>query len=134
MVHGMVGLPDGSEEFRKIIAFNYRHDETSALMRKCWSVTPWVLDVFTGDAARERQIIAWCYERYGRKASPIHGVEGTWQRGNATIHGWTWMGFATDAQMREFESAWPSPNKGLEVGRALRARPDAQTIPTEKPR
>lgn len=112
-VPAMVGHPDGSDEFRKILEFNYRGDETSALMRKCWSVTPWVLDVFTGDDARERQMIAWCYERYGRQASPIHGFEGTWQRGNATIHGWTWVGFATETQMREFEAAWPSPNTSV---------------------
>lgn len=32
-----------------------------------------------------------------------------WFRGGATIHGWTWFGFATEADMQAFLAAWPNP-------------------------
>lgn len=98
----------GSDEYRKILEFNYGDDDTSKLMRDCWGITPWVANVCTRD--REREISRWCHEQFGDEASFIHGIAGKWQRGHATVDGWTWMGFETEELMRLFESAFPSPN------------------------
>lgn len=84
--------------------------ECADLMREVWAPTPWVADVYTGgfskEFGREMRIRKWCSERFGPEAFVIGGRDGKWQRGIATINGWTWIGFATEAMMDEFLSAW----------------------------
>ena len=58
------------------------------------------------DCDLEIRISQWCRERFGPEAWPIHGHPGQWHRGSAIIHGWTWMGFATEAMLREFLAEW----------------------------
>jgi hypothetical protein len=93
---------------RRTIAFDYGDNERGDLMREVWAPTPWMIDVFTGNCGdgRERDILHWCYEEFGEQASPIHGRAGDWQRGGATINGWTWFGFATEALMARFVERW----------------------------
>lgn len=101
----------GSDLYRRVLAFDYGDDERADLMREVWSQTPWMVDAYSGPTAdgRDFDMRAWCRARFGAEALPLHGRPGQWQRGGATIHGWTWFGFATEAQMREFVEAWPDP-------------------------
>lgn len=79
-------------------------------MHKVWDGTPWMVDAFTGrfDDDRYHQIGQWLHDRFGREASPIHKLPGTWHRGGATINGYTWLGFATEEMMTTFEEHWPN--------------------------
>ena len=83
--------------------------ERGELMRKVWEPTPWMLDVFDGGPGvdgRELEIRNWCNRHFGRESSPIHGHAGLWHRGNVTIHGRTWYGFATKEMMERFADAF----------------------------
>lgn len=95
--------------YERTITFDYDDEDRRDLMEKVWSVTPWMIDLFTGNinSDRERAIREWCRENIGPEAWPIHGRIGDWQLGSATIHGWTWIGFATKGQMQSFLSAFP---------------------------
>jgi hypothetical protein len=103
---------------KQMVAFNYGDGERCALMEKVWRDTPWMVDVYSGgysnDRNREHAILTWCYKQFGDQSSPIHDRPGTWQRGSATINGWTWFGFATEAQMLAFVEHWPMP-EGIET-------------------
>lgn len=78
------------------------------LIRRVWDPTPWMVDAYTGSCSEERyqELAEWCREQFGPEASPIHGLSGTWQRGGATVFGWTWIGFATEAQLQQFLTRW----------------------------
>lgn len=108
--------------FERSMAFDYGDAKRSALMRTVWSDTPWMVDAYTGgysrDRDREDQILRWCYAEFGEMASPIHGRAGRWHRGSATINGWTWMGFATEAEMNRFVNHWPIPEGVIDPGNA----------------
>lgn len=96
--------------YERMLAFNYEDDERAALMRKIWSGFPWIVDAYTGgysnDRDREYEIQRWCDAEIGEQASPIHDRPGSWYRGLATINGWTWMGFASEADMNRFMERW----------------------------
>lgn len=83
------------------------------LMERVWRDTPWMIDVYSGGYSlnrdREHAILTWCREQFGEQASPIHGRPGRWQRGGATVNGWTWFGFSTEAEMLAFIERWPTP-------------------------
>lgn len=97
--------------FERTMAFDKWNAETAALMRKVWQPTPWMVDAWTGGGRdREREMLMWCYDNIGEQASPIHDKPGRWQRGNATVNGWTWFGFATEADMLAFVARWPAPD------------------------
>ncbi len=78
------------------------------LMHKVWQGTPWMLDAYTGSINSDRwhDVIEWCRENYGQEAWPIHDRPGRWHTGGATIHGWTWLGFATEEMMTAFAERW----------------------------
>lgn len=94
---------------KRMLEFNYGDPEVAELMRDVWAATPWMVDAFTGDYGREREILEWCYEQFGPQASQIHGKPGTWYRGSATVYGHTWFGFATAEQLARFAQRWPTP-------------------------
>lgn len=98
----------GSALFDRTIAFDYGDVETSALVQKVWSATPWMTNCKTDgpDADISREIMDWCRAKWGEEAWPIHGRLGKWQRGSATIFGWTWFGFATEEMLKEFQAKW----------------------------
>jgi hypothetical protein len=99
--------------FERSMAFDQGNAETYALMRKVWTPTPWMVDAYTGggrDREREREMLVWCYDTIGEMASPIHDKPGRWQRGSATVCGWTWFGFTTEADMQAFVARWPAPD------------------------
>jgi len=104
-------LGDGTELYRKTIAADYGDAEQKALMKSEWSPTPWMLDVCHGD--QESEILDWCYRTFGRQSSPMHGHDGTWRRGNVTMHGRTWFGFKSKMMLDLFEAQFPSPNEKL---------------------
>lgn len=100
----------GTQLYRETLAYNSGDPERDALMREVWSPTPFMMDCFTGSMreARYYDMLHWCCERFGRQASPIHEIDGDWQTGGATIHGWTWYGFKTAEMLQEFMDAWPA--------------------------
>lgn len=83
------------------------------LMREVWRGHPWVIDAFTDSpqSLRCRLMLEWCRLHLGDEAHPVlkMNIEGRWQRGNATVCGWTWMGFRTEEDMLSFARAWPHP-------------------------
>lgn len=89
-----------------MLAFNCKDDDRSVLQRKVWELTPWMIDVFTGEYRRHEKIRRWCYDTFGMMSSPIHEIAGTWREGGATVHGHTWYGFASEEQMQEFIAEW----------------------------
>ena len=64
--------------FHRTLAYNYGDDERSDLMRKVWSVTPFMVDCQTGspDDDAYRRIMQWCRDNIGPEAWPIHGRDG----------------------------------------------------------
>lgn len=101
----------GTALFGRTLAFDHGDQERNDLMRKVWSVTPWMVDAYTGSIAEERvrAMLCWCHEAFGDQASPIHDKAGRWQCGGATIYGWTWFGFSTREELEQFIARWPTP-------------------------
>lgn len=110
----------GSDLYRRaILEYDYGDPERNELMRRVWRITPWMLDCFTGswsDCDRQHEIVTWCTNQFGPQAFVLGGRPGRWQRGSATIFGWTWMGFETEAMMLEFMAAWPTPDDATPKG------------------
>jgi hypothetical protein len=83
------------------------------LQRKVWAGNTWITDMYVGNDpnARERDMILWCKDQFGDESSPFgdEPIYRRWRRGNATVFGWGWFGFATEADMKAFEEAWPAP-------------------------
>lgn len=79
-----------------------------ALHHKQWDPTPWVIDVRLrdGDDLSGSDIRVWCFREFGPESWPIHDRPANWLLG-ATVHGHTWMGFATDALMQRFIRQFP---------------------------
>jgi hypothetical protein len=86
------------------------------LQRQVWDGTPHIVSVFTGDDRRYREIAEHCYAAYGREAFPFGPVPtpGRWRRGNATVFGWTWIGFADPGDAEAVLAAWPAPEGVVE--------------------
>lgn len=101
----------GTPLYQKTIHYDYGDADRSALMQEVWEHTPWMVNAYTGGTSDDRDIEMrqWCVDHFGPEACPIHGRDGQWQRGHATIFGWTWFGFAKKEQMEEFEAHWPAP-------------------------
>lgn len=86
----------------------------SDLSRQVWKGNPWMISVYTGPGhpdPRDRDMLLWCHEQFGDETQPFgdEPIYRRWRRGGATVHGWTWYGFATEADMKAFEEAWPTP-------------------------
>lgn len=109
--------------YREVLEFNSSDDERDQLSRKVWEGTPWMIDVYVGRIGedRERSMLHWCYKTYGDCAHPFgkEPTPGRWRQGNATVFGWTWFGFSTEAEMTAALAAWPVPGAPTEgVGEA----------------
>lgn len=72
--------------------------EHGDLMRAVWSNNRWIMNVFTGRCASERdyEIRQWLNDTFGRETWPFGETPrpGRWMRGSATLDGWTWIGFS----------------------------------------
>lgn len=106
----------GTDLYRRILTFDFLDEDRLALMRKVWSPTPWVVDAFVGSPMpghehfqRYSEIRQWLAENLGEESWPIHGHDGRYHFGGSTVNGWTWIGFADEADMRRFVEAWPTP-------------------------
>ncbi len=112
----------GSELYKRAMAYYEANDDRAELNHQVWDGTPWMVDAYTGRVNEDRwhAMVTWCREKFGDEAWPIHDKSGQWQRGMATINGWSWFGFATEEQMKQFIEAWPPP-EGITVDRG----PDA---------
>jgi len=98
---------------KRMLAFGYGDTERAELMERVWREVPWMVDIYSGGYSngrdRELDIQHWCYEQFGEQHSAIHERPGRWYRGGATVHGWTWFGFSTEAEMQSFIDRWPTP-------------------------
>lgn len=102
--------------YHRVLTFDHGDEERNELVKRVWSGTPWMVDAYTDsiNSERDRAIVEWCREQFGPEAWPIHGHPGSWHRGSATIHGWTWIGFDSEDNLRQFEAAWPAPKDEIE--------------------
>jgi len=84
-----------NELFHRIVSFDYGDPERNDLMSKVWGVTPFIVNVRTGspDGDQYRRIVEWAHDKLGPQAWPIHGRDGDWQTGSATVYGETFIGF-----------------------------------------
>lgn len=98
-----------------IDSLNYYKEKMSQkdaeLHVKVWGETPYMIDVFTGGTREEYltmqwEINDWCLENLGKSHYSIHDRVGVWQRGGATVDGWTWYGFKTEEMMNKFKAKW----------------------------
>lgn len=117
--------------YHRMLAFDYGDTERADLMKQVWQDTPWMIDVWSGGYSRHRdremEILNWCNDTFGQQAAPIHERPGAWYRGSATIHGWTWFGFSTEADMVRFQERWPTP-EGVREPVATTALADAESF------
>jgi hypothetical protein len=99
--------------FQNMIAYDY---ENAELMRAVWTPTPWMVDVhdrgWDEDHGRSlHEIFEWCNLNLGTRYDYWSRRDGRWQRGNVTICGWTWYGFATEEMMRRFCERFETRNE-----------------------
>jgi hypothetical protein len=85
--------------------------EDADLHIKVWQPTPYMIDVFTGETREEYLIMSkkihdWCLDNLGKSHYSICNKIGVWQRGGATVDGWTWYGFKTEEMMNKFKEVW----------------------------
>ena len=102
----------GNDLFARTMEFNYAQPEFLELMRKCWTPTPWMVNVYDSPHKDEheglrREIAEWCIEQFGPESWPIHDKPADWYRGSATVYGWTWYGFATEEMLNLFLERFP---------------------------
>lgn len=95
-----------------VLADDGPHGELS---RKVWAGNPWIIDMYVGNGhpdSRERDMILWCRDKFGDETQPFgdEPIYRRWRRGGATVYGWGWFGFETEADMKAFEEAWPPPS------------------------
>lgn len=87
--------------------------EHGDLSRRVWAGTPWIIDAYTGRVSDDRtyEMLHWLADEMGEQAWPLGPSPrpGRWWRGSATVNGWTWFGFASEADMQAFQDAWPNP-------------------------
>lgn len=102
----------GSKLYQDAMAYYEANNREPELNHKVWDGTLWIVDAYTGRVNEDRwhAMNQWCRDRFGPEAWPNHGEPGQWHKGGATIHGWTWFGFATEEQMKQFVEAWPPPD------------------------
>lgn len=108
----------GSKLYQDAMAYyDANPTQDAALQHEVWDGTPWMVDAYTGnwEDGRERLMLLWCQEQFGPEAWPFSDTPrpGNWKRGGATVFGWSWFGFATEEQMKQFIEAWPAP-EGVE--------------------
>lgn len=102
-------MPQGSDLYHRSMAYyETKERDGGELQHKVWDGTPWMIDAYTGDVAddRDMEMREWCEEHIGPEAWPIHGRQGDWHRGGATVYGWTWFGFRTEEMLKRFADRW----------------------------
>lgn len=88
--------------------YEAKEEDGGELQHRVWDATPWMIDVYEGsmETMRYRDLIMWSDDKWGPQFWWPSGREGSWQRGSATVFGWTWWGFDTEEKMREFQAEW----------------------------
>ena len=97
-----------TELYTRIVSMDYGDQERSDLMAKVWGATPFVVNVRTGSPGEDayREIIQWARAELGPQAMPIHGHDGDWQTGSATVFGETFIGFKHEIDLARFSEAF----------------------------
>lgn len=118
-------MTEGSPLYARTMTRAANDPDGGALMRQVWEGTPWIVDAYTGihDDPRERLMLDWCHESFGDEALPFGRSPraGRWRRGNATVFGWTWFGFAAEADALSFMARWPAPPEVPELSNGIKA-------------
>jgi len=111
-----------SDLYKRSMAY-YEANEADGgeLQHRVWDMTPWMLDVYEGkhDDMKYMEIIEWCHEKWGDQAWWPSGRHGAWQRGGATVFGWTWWGLNTEEKMLEFQAQWGGTDAEHDVEKNL---------------
>lgn len=94
--------------FEKIVSYDYGDTDRQELVAKVWGVTPFVVNVRTGSTGGDqyREIVQWAHDELGPQAMPIHGRDGSWQTGGATVFGETFIGFKDEVDLGRFSEAF----------------------------
>lgn len=87
-----------------------RHKEIN---HKVWDPTPWVINVKSGSPSNLEDetwgtMRNWLINNLGPESQPIFGIKGYWHRGSATVDGWTFIGFSSEALMISFMNKFPT--------------------------
>lgn len=100
----------GTQIYKEFLNYPYVDARRRQLMAEVWGPTPWIVSAYTerSDGLRMRDMVVWLLEHFGPEMARWHPA-GMWQRGSVTMYGWTWIGFATEDMMQQFEAAWPLP-------------------------
>jgi hypothetical protein len=95
--------------YKRMLALSMDDPDGGELMRKVWDPTPYMIDVrdFEPNSKEWFDFLRWALEELGEESSPIHDQAGVWRRGNATLFGWTWYGFAAQHLMDKFMRRYP---------------------------
>lgn len=100
----------GSEIFQRI--GEHVQGEALETMLRYWRGNPEIAEVFTGPSSEDRSndMRWWLNETMGPQAWPFGESprQGRWLFGSATVHGWTWVGFADEADMLAFFDQFPA--------------------------
>jgi hypothetical protein len=104
----MIDINPGTELYRWMLDFDYGDTNRKEIMEEVWRDTPWIIDTYTGSVGSDLdiEIRSWCQDKFGPESFPLIERPGQWHRGCATVHGWTWYGFATEEQMLLFNKHW----------------------------
>lgn len=80
-----------------------------AVLQDLWLATPWVINVKSGKPDEEsyRELWGWLSKTFGEPDPLINGRAGEWRLGRSTLSGYTWLGFATEKQLRQVKINWP---------------------------
>ena len=99
----------GTALYDRILEMSKSDPDAGELMRKVWAPTPWVINVrdFEPNSKEWFDFVRWAIEELGDESSPIHEQAGVWKRGNATLFGWAWYGFAAEHLMDKFMRRYP---------------------------
>ena len=94
----------GSALYHRVMGY----DSTDDLTHKVWDGTPWMVEAYTDsiNSQRWQNVMEWCREYCGPEAWPIHGKAGKWHSGGVTVNGETWMAFADEQMMNDFNAKW----------------------------
>ena len=99
----------GTALYERMIERSKDDPDSGELMRQVWSPTPWIIEVrdFEPNSKEWFDFVRWALSELGDESMPLHGHAGVWRRGNATVFGETWYGFAAEHLMDKFMRRYP---------------------------
>lgn len=87
--------------FEKLLDRPCFTNEERLMIRFLFMPTPWLVELWPEEIARQIDIVAWCGEEIGDRSNPLRGKPGDWRINE--LKGRTWIGFRTRRQMLAFK-------------------------------